>query len=111
MSECELKKRRLLLQYLHALERELREQSLWQVEKPSAQALRSTAPFAIDRLTFVQWLQFIFLEKMGKLVEEVQPLPTAISVLPMATEYFSPLSVDSAAIENIIGRIDSLISG
>lgn len=110
VSEFELKKRRLLLQLLNELESELRKQGLWQENKPSDAELNSAVPFAIDTLTFVQWLQFIFIDKMGKILQFSQPLPGAISVLPMATEQFKNLTVNSAEIINIIGRIDLLIS-
>ena len=109
-NELQLKKRRLLLPLLNKLESELRKQGLWQVGKPSASALSSTAPFAIDTLTFVQWLQFIFLDKMSYLLQFALPLPESMSVLPMAEEYFKNRSVNSAEITEIIGRIDLLIS-
>lgn len=109
-SKFELKKRRLLLQLLHKLENELRTAGLWQETKPSQQALDSRAPFAIDTLSFVQWLQFIFLDKMVKLVHLSQPLPKSMLVLPMATEYFKNLSLNSTEIIKIIGRIDLLFS-
>ena len=109
-NEFELKKRRLLMQLLNALESELRKQSLWQADKPSEAALSSTAPFAIDTLTFTQWLQFIFIEKMSYLLQFSLPLPESISVLPMAEEYFKSHPVNSAEITDIIGRIDRLVS-
>jgi uncharacterized protein YqcC (DUF446 family) len=55
-NEFELKKRRLLLQLINDLESELRRQELWQDSKPCAAALSSTVPFAVDTLTFTQWL-------------------------------------------------------
>ena len=109
-TELQLKKRRLLLELLNQLESELRKQGLWQASKPSESALSSTAPFAIDSLTFVQWLQFIFLEKMTQLIQFSLPLPESMSVLPMAEEYFKNQSVSSAAIIAVIARIDLLIS-
>ena len=109
-NEFELKKRRLLLQLLHDLESELHKQGLWQADKPSESALSSTAPFAIDTLTFTQWLQFIFINKMSHLLQFSLPLPQAMSVSPMAEEYFKSHSVNSAEITAIIGRIDLLIS-
>ena len=83
---------------------------LWQAGKPSESALSSTAPFAIDSLTFEQWLQFIFLEKMTQLIQFSLPLPGSMSVLPMAEEYFKNQPLSSAAIIAVIGRIDLLIS-
>ncbi len=109
-NEFELKKRRLLLQLVNDLESELRKQELWQESKPSAAALSSTAPFAIDTLTFIQWLQFIFIKKISHLLQFSLPLPQAMSVLPMAEEYFKSLAVNSTEICEIIARIDLLIS-
>ena len=106
----ELKKRRLILPLLTALEDELRNKGLWQEIKPDQQALDSREPFAIDRLSFVQWLQFIFLEKMSQLVRSSQPLPSPMLVLPMAQEYFKSVPGNSVEITDIIGRIDLLCS-
>lgn len=109
-NELELKKHRLILPLLSALEDELRNSGLWQENKPDQQALESREPFAIDSLSFVQWLQFIFLDKMSQLVRLSQPLPESMQVLPMAQEYFKSVPGNSAEITNIIGRIDLLCS-
>lgn len=104
------KQRHLLLQGLNELEQELHLLDLWQSSAPSEQALSSSAPFAIDTLTFVQWLQFIFIDKMRHLLVFSLPLPESMSVLPMASEYFKALPVNSTDIKDIIGRIDLLIN-
>ncbi|MFT6985051.1 MAG: hypothetical protein ACJAT7_000858 [Psychromonas sp.] len=104
------KNRHLLLQLLAELEQELRQLNLWQSSVPSEQALSSCAPFAIDTLTFVQWLQFIFIDKMCHLLQFSLPLPESMSVLPMASEYFKALPVNSTDIKGIISRIDLLIN-
>jgi uncharacterized protein YqcC (DUF446 family) len=109
-NQFELKKRRLLLQLLNDLESALAKQGLWQTNKPSEAELSSTVPFAIDTLTFVQWLQFIFIDKMTYLLQLSMPLPQSMLVLPMAEEYFKKQAVNSTKIINIIGRIDLLIS-
>lgn len=109
MNQYKLKTHQTLAQLLVELENALRQENLWQDEQPSSQALQSTAPFAIDTLTFVQWLQFIFLEKMQHLVRFSLPLPNKMLVLPMANEYFKSLPVNSTKIEKTIGRIDDLI--
>lgn len=109
-SEIETKKRQLLAQLLTQLEDQLRAQNLWQADKPSPQALASREPFAIDTLTFVQWLQFIFIEKMRVLLAYSQALPIAVSIHPMATEYFKGISTDCREIEKIIARIDLLLN-
>jgi len=109
-NQSELKKRRLLLQLINQLEDELRLQNLWDSQKPSDEALNSQVPFAIDSLTFAQWLQFIFIDKMTYLLQFSLPLPDAISVLPMAEESFKMGSIDGAKMLHIIERIDLLIS-
>lgn len=100
----------LLEQLLQELQTELQQHKLWQAERPSEAALSSTAPFAIDTLSFVQWLQFIFIEKMNHLLQLSLPLPKAMAVLPMAEEYFKAQSVDSRKITLIIAEIDQLIN-
>jgi uncharacterized protein YqcC (DUF446 family) len=109
-NEIELRKRRLLLQLINELESELRKQGLWQASKPSERALSSTLPFAIDTLTFTQWLQFIFIDKMSYLLQFSLPLPESIAILPMAEEHFKSRSVNSAELLAIISRIDCVIS-
>lgn len=108
--QFELKKRSLLLQLVNQLEDELRAQHLWHTDKPSEAALNSQVPFAIDSLTFVQWLQFIFIDKITYLIQFSLPLPRAMSVLPMAEESFKKDSIYGPKILNIIERIDLLIS-
>ncbi|WP_028863075.1 YqcC family protein [Psychromonas aquimarina] len=108
--DSELKKRRLLLELLKQLESELRRQNLWQETKPDADALNSTEPFSIDKLSFVQWLQFIFIVKMGKILQFSGALPERLSLSAMAEEYFKPLPVNSTEIEKIIASIDSLFN-
>ena len=51
---------------LMAIEAQLRQLNLWEEEAPTAEALASSEPFAIDTLSFTQWLQFIFLPTMLK---------------------------------------------
>lgn len=72
------------------IEKELRELSLWESEPPSAEALKSVQPFAVDTLTFPQWLQFIFIPRMYTLVEARSALPVNCDIAPMAEEYFRP---------------------
>lgn len=56
------------------------------VEAPSAEAMLSQVPFAIDSMTFEQWLQFIFLPQMRLLIEKSLPLPNEMGLAPMAEQ-------------------------
>lgn len=92
------------------IEKELRELRLWDLISPAPEALSSTQPFAIDTLTFPQWLQFIFLPRLYAMIEQKLPLPVASGVAPMAEEYFRVLAVNSAPLISHLKRIDKLLS-
>jgi uncharacterized protein YqcC (DUF446 family) len=92
------------------VEKELRELQLWESVPPSAQALTSQQPFAVDTLTFPQWLQFIFLPRMYYLVEQGHPLPANCGIAPMAEQYFSVSNLHSLPLLAHLQRIDDLLT-
>jgi len=103
--------------YVHAasllidIEAELRRLNLWQSESPSAEALASTEPFCIDTLSFVQWLQFIFLPRMHALVQ-VERLPAGrCEIQPLAEQYFADQHLPVTQLIGYIGRLDGLLNG
>lgn len=96
---------------LEQLEKELKQQSLWQSTAVSERALVSTAPFCCDSLTFEQWLQFVFIARLTLIVKNELPLPGNISVCPMAEEAFKHKGKQLALLINIIADIDELLSG
>lgn len=100
-----------LLSILIDVEYELRRLQLWEAVAPSDEALASTQPFAVDTLTFAQWVQFIFMPKLRQLVEHKQPLPAVSGIAPMAEQYFAALPVDAVNLIQHIDRIDVLLSG
>ncbi|HEY7885114.1 MAG TPA: YqcC family protein [Cellvibrionaceae bacterium] len=93
------------------IEKELRELGLWESEPPSAEALASTQPFAIDTLTFSQWLQFVFIPGMYRLVENRDALPASCHIAPMGEEYFRlQPQLNSATLVAHLHRIDRLLT-
>ncbi|WP_226702349.1 YqcC family protein [Microbulbifer elongatus] len=88
------------------LEAEMRALSLWDMEPPAPEALASTQPFCVDTLTFPQWLQFIFLPRMSRLVEMEQPLPQKCGIAPMAEEYFSGSALLASGLTRKLVEID-----
>ncbi|MDF2399885.1 pseudouridine synthase [Pseudomonas sp. 3MA1] len=78
-----------IAEQLLLIERELRVQGLWDEVAPSAEALASTQPFAVDTLDFEQWLQWIFLPRMKVILEQDLPLPNASGIQEMADMVFS----------------------
>jgi uncharacterized protein YqcC (DUF446 family) len=87
------------------LEQSLREAILWSSCSPSAEALKSKLPFAIDVMTFEQWLQFIFIPKMSEIISHKSSLPDNLQLLPMAEEGFGVANSHSELIE-VIRQID-----
>ncbi|WP_218354811.1 YqcC family protein [Alteromonas lipotrueiana] len=73
---------------LDKIEHYLRTHQLWQLNKPQPDALASTVPFALDTLSFEQWLQFLFLPKARAHVITHGHLPPGMRVGPMAHEVY-----------------------
>lgn len=92
------------------VEKELRQLQLWEFEMMSEEALASTEPFAIDTMTFPQWVQFILLPRLYFMIEQQQELPSYCSVAPMAEEYFSVLNLHSAPLVSHLKKIDRLLT-
>jgi len=93
------------------IERELRLQDLWDDVAPSAEALASTQPFAVDSLEFEQWLQWIFLPRMKMILEQNLPLPNASGILEMAEMVFStrPMQGRDLQLRILLKEFDQLI--
>ncbi len=92
------------------IEKELRQLQLWEFEMISEEALASTEPFAIDTMTFPQWVQFILLPRLYFMIEQQLDLPSYCSVAPMAQEYFSVLNLHSAPLIIHLQKIDRLLT-
>jgi uncharacterized protein YqcC (DUF446 family) len=93
------------------IEAQLRQLGLWEREPPPPQALASDQPFSVDTLTLPQWLQFIFLPTLYRLLAEGQPLPGRCGIAPMAQEYFRGLALASATLERTLLKMDRMLSG
>lgn len=95
---------------LQSLESELRSQGRWDATPPPPHALQSREPFAVDSLSFDQWLQWILLPRMHDLLVRQLPLPTDCAIQPMAEEVYGVDDPGGARIVLLIGRIDGLLS-
>lgn len=92
------------------IEHELRILGLWEKETPSEEALSSLEPFAVDNLTFSQWLQFIFLPKMYFMIEQNIQLPANCQITPMAEEYFAQSKKPVITLLQYLRKVDGLLS-
>lgn len=88
------------------IEGELRRLGLWSQIPPAEKALASDQPFCIDTLTLPQWLQFIFLPTLYRLIESNQALPQRCGVAPMAEEYFKGSELATETLITKLHQID-----
>jgi len=91
------------------LEQELRRNSLWEKDIPSADALSSEEPFCIDCLDLSQWVQWIFIPKMLYLIENQKPLPEFCGVYQVAEEAFNGMKQDMQETLRLLKEIDRLV--
>ena len=95
---------------LTQLRQELKSLTLWQSSRPNLHEMASTLPFHYDTLTFEQWLQFVFIERISLMIDKNQPLPSEISLLPMAEESFKSLGNQANKLFEVINQLDYLLS-
>ena len=100
----------LLSELMDALERALAEAGEWAAHPPPEEALASTQPFCFDTLTFTQWLQWVFLPRVRRLVREREPLPAHSGILPYAEEYFRGEEARGEAVMAVLERFDGVIN-
>ena len=96
--------------HLLLIERELQVQGWWGEEAPSDEALASTVPFAVDTLSFEQWLQWIFLPRMKIIIELGHALPSASGILIMAETVFVDRPEQSRELRRLLAEFDQLIA-
>ena len=96
---------------LGELTAELQRLERWQAEHPGEEALASTLPFCVDTLSFDQWLQIVLIPRMEQLVVMQAPLPSSVSLYPMASEVYKEELAEVEALLRLIARFDLLLSG
>ena len=93
------------------IEAQLRQLGLWDKIPPSTEALASDQPFCVDTLTLPQWLQFVFLPTLYRMLEEEQPLPDKCGIAPMTEEFFRGSALTSVGLIESLEKVDELLSG
>ncbi|NER64408.1 YqcC family protein [Pseudomonas sp. MAFF212427] len=96
--------------HLLLIEHELRAQGWWSEQAPSPEALASVTPFAVDSMSFDQWLQWIFLPKMTEILENGLSLPNASGILVMAETVYVDRPQESRELRRLLAEFDQLIS-
>lgn len=76
-----------VIRYADLIEAELRRIGYWQSEPLRAEQMEFTQAFAMDTMTFVQWLQFVFLPRVREAAAANQ-FPSGSSVGAQAVREF-----------------------
>ena len=92
------------------IESQLRQLNLWDRSPPSPEALASNQPFCVDTLTLPQWLQFIFIPTIYRMLEEGARLPDRCGIAPMAEEFFRGTELPTDELLIALVQIDKLLS-
>ena len=79
-----------ILEILNEIEKELQNLEHWggDAGRPDEKAFLSTAPFCIDTMEFHQWLEYVLLANLRKMIEEERSLPQKMLVHTAAQEYW-----------------------
>lgn len=94
---------------IFCMEKEMRRLGLWAREPPRPEALASKQPFCYDTLAFEQWLQWVFIPRMKRILEQGLAVPQDSDIYPLAEEVFSRSSADTRALLDLIRAFDELI--
>jgi uncharacterized protein YqcC (DUF446 family) len=86
----------------------MRQHRLWSDQSPSLEGYSSLVPFAADYWRLEQWLQFVFIPKIRRILERDQVLPERCAVGPMVA---SPGcgGADLTCLEAILKTLDEAI--
>lgn len=94
---------------LNQLEAGLVQHGLHTPDRPSAEALASTQPFAVDTMSFPCWLQYIFVEKMRLVIQAQGPLPRPCNIAEMGEMYGTQAHFPQELVD-LLRQIDDCIN-
>lgn len=97
---------------LQRLTAAMKNQGLWEDNPPSKEQLASQQPFAVDTLTFEQWLQWLFIPKMTEMIQarHFNGLPHRSDIHTMASYSFEKYPQNTKDIIAIIKQTDELLN-
>lgn len=83
---------------------------LWASKPPNKAAFASRAPFCIDTMTILEWLQFVFLPKLSHLIAQNAALPQTSGILPVVEECLPKQVKHYEQILELVRRVDHFLS-
>ncbi len=98
-----------VLDLLTNIEGLLQKHNQWQTIPPSAEKMASTEPFSIDTLTFLEWLQWVYLARLRAIVHAGGALPQGAMVLPYAQEAMRADGIEIPGLLSLIEQLDEAL--
>lgn len=95
---------------LRELKTSMQSVELWDSTTPASSAFESNLPFCCDTMYFHEWLQYVFVPKMQVIVEQREPLPGSMVLLPMAEEML-PVQKNMLEVMVVLKQIDEFFEG
>jgi len=95
-----------VLDYAGRIETEMRRIGYWQSEPLRPEQMKFTKAFALDTMSYAQWLQFIFLPRVREAAAE-DSLPNSSSVGTMAVREFDG-ATEADTLVTLLAEFDAL---
>lgn len=92
-------------QHLHAVKKVMQIHGLWQHQPPLLAAFDSMAPFCIDTMQPLEWLQWVLIPRLQALLDSASPLPENFSLSPY---YETALAADVSGRLSLLKQITLL---
>ncbi len=78
----------LIRKKIDGIEAELKRVGMWSGRPPPEEAFRDMGPFGMRTMSYMQWLQFVFIPNVRKLLETHGPWPDKSAVGVIAVREF-----------------------
>lgn len=101
----------VIYQILNDIEVQLQQLDRWSPLPPDVSAMASTLPFCYDTMPLEQWIQYLLLPRLRAMLDAGVPLPTKVSILPVAEESFKTLGVAAYPLLQLISELDKTLTG
>ena len=94
-----------IVMLLNDIQKVMSKVGAWQTIPPAPEKLMSVEPFSIDTLSFVEWLQWIYIARLRAIIDAGGQLPSGAQVYPYAVE---ALKGDTSSIPGLLNLIQQL---
>lgn len=98
-----------LPELLNEIEQEIRNLELWRETPPDPEAFQSVNPFCYDSMSFIEWLQWVFIPRMRQTLAQEIPLSAKCEIAPAAEVYFYESREKSEKLIELLSEFDNLM--